>query len=416
MLKITSEGRKAALDLRLVGIGRDHPENKLSLAANEIFRIWDGTKDQRLTQLVFCDLSTPQEGTLKKFSAYDDLKAKLVRMGIPEPEIAFIQDYDSDMAKSGLFKKVRTGQVRVLMGSTQKMGTGTNVQDKLIALHHLDAPWRPADIEQREGRILRQKNRNPEVKIFRYVTEGSFDAYMWGVLETKAKFIGQIMSRQSHVRKIEDMDAPALTYAEVKAIASGNPLVLEKAQVDAEVMRLTRLRTQHSEALFHSRRSLRHAQEEIPLLETKIANMADDLKVRQNTQGDAFTMKIGPQTFRHREKAGEALIYLARKYVLSTKFTEVGYFAGFELQFWPDRVNEIILRGKNTYVAKISDSGLGTISSMEHVVRSLESHANDLRQTLAATHRKIEELRPHIDKPFDHQERLQSLVQRQQEA
>jgi len=415
MLKITGEGRKAALDLRLVGLGRDHPENKLSLAAGEIFKIWEGSQDQKTAQLVFCDLSTPQQGTIKEFSAYDDLKAKLIKKGIPEAEIAFIQDYDSDTAKSSLFKKVRAGQVRVLMGSTQKMGTGTNVQDRLIALHHLDAPWRPADIEQREGRILRQGNRNPEVKIFRYVSEGSFDAYMWGVLETKAKFIGQIMSRQSHVRKIEDMDAPALTYAEVKAIASGNPLVIEKAQVDAEVMRLTRLRSQHSEALFHTRRSLRHAHEDIPLLEEKIANMGDDLKIRQNTQGDAFSMKIGQQTFRGRETAGEALNRLAEKYHLHDRMIEVGSFAGFSLQHWPERTKEIVLKGKNAYIAKISDSALGTISSMEHVVRSLDDQAKEICNTLTATHRRIEELRPHVDKPFDHEVKLQTLVQRQQE-
>jgi N12 class adenine-specific DNA methylase len=415
MLKITGEGRKAALDLRLVGLGRDHPDNKLSLAAGEIFKIWEETQKQKSTQLVFCDLSTPQQGTIKEFSAYDDLKTKLMKKGIPEREIAFIQDYDSDVAKSSLFKKVRAGQVRVLMGSTQKMGTGTNVQDRLIALHHLDAPWRPADIEQREGRILRQGNKNPEVKIFRYVSEGSFDAYMWGVLETKAKFIGQIMSRQSHVRKIEDMDAPALTYAEVKAIASGNPLVIEKAQADAEVMRLTRLRSQHSEALFHARRSLRHAQEDVPRLEERIANVSDDLKIRLNTQGDAFALKIGKQIFKGREAAGEALNRLAEKYHLDDKMIEVGSFAGFNLQLWPERTKEIVLKGKNAYVAKISDSALGTISSMEHVVRSLDGHANELRNTLTATQRRIEELRPHVDKPFDHEEKLQTLVQRQQE-
>jgi hypothetical protein len=295
------------------------------------------------------------------------------------------------------------------------MGTGTNVQDRLVALHHLDAPWRPADIEQREGRILRQGNKNPEVKIFRYVSEGSFDAYMWGVLETKAKFIGQIMSRQSHVRKIEDMDAPALTFAEVKAIASGNPLVMEKAQVDAEVMRLNRLRGQHSETIFFNRRSLRHSREDVPRLEEKIANISEDLKLRQNTQGDAFALKIGKQTFRGREAAGDAVNRLAQQHHLNDKIAEVGSFAGFALQFWPERIGEIMIKGKNAYTAKISDSALGTISSMEHVVRSLDDHANDLRKTLTATQRRIEELRPHIDKPFDHEEKLQTLMLRQQE-
>ena len=415
MLKITGEGRKAALDLRLVGVGRDRPDNKLSLAAWEVFKIWAETKTERSAQLVFCDLSTPQQGTNKEFSAYDDLKAKLVKLDVPEPEIAFIQDFDSDNAKSTLFKKVRTGEVRVLMGSTPKMGTGTNVQERLIAVHHLDPPWRPADIEQRDGRILRQGNTNSEVKIFRYVTEGSFDAYMWGVLETKAKFIGQIMSRQSHLRKIEDMDAPALTYAEVKAIASGNPLVMEKAQVDAEVMRLSRLRSQHSEALYHSRHSLRHAREDIPRLEERIVNMTEDLKVRQNTQGDTFALKIDKTKYRGREVAGELVNRLAHKYHLESKIVEVGSFAGFVLQFWPERTGEIMVKGKNAYAAKISESALGTISSLEHVVRSLDDHANELRNTLAATHRRIEELRPHIDKPFEHEAKLQRLVQCQQE-
>jgi N12 class adenine-specific DNA methylase/predicted O-methyltransferase YrrM len=415
MLKITGEGRKAALDLRLVGLGADHPKSKLSLATNEIFKIWDETKEGKSTQLVFCDLSTPKGEGSDEFSAYDDLKAKLIKRGVPQSEIAFIQDYVSDAEKSHLFKKIRAGTIRITVGSTVKMGTGTNVQERLFAVHHLDPPWRPADIEQRDGRILRQGNKNAEVKIFRYVSEGSFDAYMWGVLETKAKFIGQIMGRQSHVRKIEDMDAPVLTYAEVKAIASGNPLVMEKAQIDAEVMRLTRLRGQHSETLFFNRRSLRHAQEDVPRLDEKIANMGDDLKLRRNTQGDAFSLKIGNQTFRGREAAGESLIRLAQKHHLDDKIIDVGAFAGFTLQFWPERISEIMLKGKNAYPAKISESPLGTISSMEHVVRSLDDHTNQLQQTLATTLRKIEELKPHLASPFAHEEKLQSLIQRQQE-
>jgi len=415
MLKVTGDGRKAALDLRLVGAGKDHPENKLSLAAKEIFSIWEETKEQRLTQLVFCDFSTPQPAGSGVFSAYDDLRVKLMRKGIPAEEIAFIQDYDSDAAKSALFAKVRAGLIRVLMGSTQKMGTGTNVQERLIASHHLDAPWRPSDIEQRDGRILRQGNRNAEVKIFRYVTEGSFDAYMWGTLETKAKFIGQIMTKQSHVRKIEDLDSPALTYAEVKAIASGNPLVLEKAQVDAEVMRLTRLRAQHRDGLYQTRTSIRLAQQDIPLLEEKIANMAADLAVRQNTKGDAFSIKIEGRTYTQREAAGEVLNRLAQKHLLSEKTVEIGAFAGFALQIWPDRSKEIIVRGKNAYAATVSESALGTVSSMEYMVRSMEERAEEYRKQLAETQKRIVELRPHADKPFEHEEKLQGLVKRQQE-
>jgi len=415
MLKITGDGRKAALDLRLVQRGRDHPESKINYAAREIFQIWDQTKEQRLTQLIFCDLSTPQQGTIKSFSAYDDLKTKLVQKGIAGDEIAFIQDCDTDAAKVALFKKVRAGRVRVLMGSTQMMGTGTNVQERLIALHHIDAPWRPADIEQREGRILRQGNKNPEVKIFRYVTEGSFDAYMWGVLETKAKFIGQIMTKESHVRRIEDLDSPALTYAEVKAIASGNPLVMEKAQVDAEVMRLNRLRSQHSEALFITRNSIRRAQEDIPRLEQKITNIQADLGIRQNTKGDAFTITIETRFYQNREEACAALNRLAAKHHLSARVVDVGEFAGFTLQLWPERVKEIVLRGKNAYVANISDASLGTISSLEHVVRSFDERLNECRNNLTVTQRRLEELLPHAHKPFDHEEKLKGLIQRQQE-
>jgi len=412
---VTGDGRKAALDLRLVQKSRDHPESKINFATREIFQLWDQTKNERLTQIVFCDLSTPQQGTTKKFSVYDDLKAKLVQLGVPAEEIAFIQDCDGDAAKVALFKKVRAGRVRVLMGSTQMMGTGTNVQERLVALHHIDAPWRPADIEQREGRILRQGNKNPEVKIFRYVTEGSFDAYMWGVLETKAKFIGQIMTKESHVRRIEDLDAPALTYAEVKAIASGNPLVMEKAQVDAEVMRLNRLRSQHSETLFITRNSIRRAQEDIPRLEQKITNIQADMGTRQNTKGDAFAIKIESRTYENREKAGAILNRLAEKHHLATKLVDVGEFAGFKLQLWPERIKELVLRGKNAYVANISDAPLGTIGSLEHVVRSLDERINEYRSELTGTQRRIEELQPHAHKPFEHEEKLKGLIQRQQE-
>jgi hypothetical protein len=253
MLKITTEGRKAALDLRLMlPHVRDNPDSKTNQAVEKIHQIWLDSTPQKGAQLVFCDMSTPQPGG-RGFSVYDDVRDKLLARGIPAAEIAFIQDFDDDTAKASLFKAVREGKVRVLLGSTAKMGEGTNVQKRLVALHHLDAPWRPADIEQREGRIIRQGNQNEYVKIFRYVTEGSFDAYMWQTLETKCRFIAQVMNGDATVRRAEDVDAAALTYAEVKAIASGNPLVIEKAQVDAEVMRLTRLKKQHAESLYQMR-------------------------------------------------------------------------------------------------------------------------------------------------------------------
>jgi hypothetical protein len=233
---------------------------------------------------------------------------KLQRLGIQESEIAFIQDYDADNAKLALFRSVRAGKVRILFGSTQKMGSGTNVQERLIALHHLDAPWRPADVEQREGRILRQGNRNAAVQVFRYVTEGSFDAYMWQTLETKAKFIAQVMSGEMTVRRLEDMDSAALTFAEVKAIASGNPLVIEKAQVDAELIRLTRLRSAHAEEHYRIRSSLRHAHEEAQAWTERLANLREDLKLRQDTSGDKFRIELDKQLLDNRGIAGELLL------------------------------------------------------------------------------------------------------------
>src|SRR5271170_958359 len=255
MLKITSEGRKAALELRLMKPSApDDPQGKVNLAVEKIFNIWQESKPERSAQLVFCDLSTPKD---RGFSVYNDMAQKLERLGIPGPEIAFIQDHDSDASKLTLFRDVRAGKVRVLFGSTQKMGSGTNVQERLIALHHLDAPWRPADVEQREGRILRQGNKNSVVSIYRYVTEGSFDAYMWQTLETKAKFISQVITGDNAARRAEDIGGQELSYAEVKAIASGNPAVLTLAEADAELQRLTLLKKNHLDEHYVARRSVR---------------------------------------------------------------------------------------------------------------------------------------------------------------
>ncbi|NUM81447.1 DEAD/DEAH box helicase family protein, partial [bacterium] len=330
MLKITSEGRKAALDMRLVRASApDEPSGKVNLAVENILRIWTETVDRRCAQLVFCDLSTPKD---RGFSVYRDMADKLGARGIPESEIAFIQDYDSDASKLALFKEVRSGKVRVLFGSTQKMGSGTNVQERLIALHHLDAPWRPADVEQREGRILRQGNKNPVVSVFRYVTEGSFDAYMWQTLETKAKFIAQVMTGDMTIRRVEDLDSAALTYAEVKAIASGNPLVIEKAQVDAELMRLTRLRSAHAEEQYRIRSNLRHARDDAESSTGRLANLRLDIGAREDTSGDNFRIELDGEVVTNRGVAGELLIRRAEKLKgRSGDDVRVGRFAGFDL-------------------------------------------------------------------------------------
>jgi hypothetical protein len=297
VLLVTTDGRKAALDLRLHDPRLpDHPGSKVNKAVAEIARIWRDTRADHSAQLVFCDLSIPTGG--QGFSVYEDMRDKLIARGIPAGEIEFIQDYDSDAAKLQLFRDVRAGKVRILFGSTQKMGTGANVQERLVALQHLDAPWRPADVEQREGRILRQGNTNAEVQIHRYVTEESFDAYMWQTLETKAKFIGQVMTGESDLRRIEDVDGTALTYAEVKAIASGNPMVIEKARIDAEVARLSRLHCEHQETMYKLRSRVRHLTDDLPRLEKRLEDVRRDLATRQDTSGDSFVMVIEGQEIR----------------------------------------------------------------------------------------------------------------------
>ena len=414
--KITTEGRKAALDLRLMKPGLpDDPQSKVNLAVENIHHIWEATKDDRLAQLVFGDLPTPQD---RGFSVYCDMADKLKRLGIPEKEIAFIQDYDADNAKLALFRSVRAGKVRVLFGSTQKMGSGTNVQERLIALHHLDAPWRPADVEQREGRILRQGNKNSTVQIYRYVTEGSFDAYMWQTLETKAKFISQVMSGDMTIRRLEDMDSAALTYAEIKAIASGNPLVIEKAQVDAELIRLTRLRSAHAEEQYRIRASLRHSREEVQTWTERLANLREDLTLRQDTSGDKFRVELDKQSLDNRGIAGELLLRRAEK--IKTRFGEdirLGRFAGFDLSIRAGFNNtaELILRGKNSYSTRITDTALGTIRSLESVVQGFEERAARLESDIKDSQKRATELEAKVGSPFEKEERYHKLVNRQSE-
>jgi hypothetical protein len=348
------------------------------------------------------------------------VKAKLVTLGVPSDEIAFIQEYDGDAAKLTLFRDVRAGKVRVLLGSTQKMGAGTNAQTKLVALHHLDAPWRPADIEQREGRILRQGNQNAVVRVNRYVTEGSFDAYMWQTLETKAKFIAQVMTGRTVARRIEDLDSPALTYAEVKAIASGNPLVIEKAKVDAEVMRLSRLRSEHSESQYGTRSRLRMAGEDAARLERQVTAMEQDAATRADTHGDKFRMVVGRKTYTERTEAGAALVYLAAEHrddhLAGRAGTVVlGELAGFKVEYrstWPDKVT---LRGAAEYSANISPSPIGSISSLEHAIRSIDEQAARCREELARSRQAVTDLTALTGKVFEHEERYRELLKRQGE-
>ncbi|MBI3414867.1 MAG: DEAD/DEAH box helicase family protein [Verrucomicrobia bacterium] len=416
MLKITSEGRKAALDLRLMKpSASDDPQGKVNQAVANIFRTWQESKPERSAQLVFCDLSTPKD---RGFSVYRDAAEKLERLGVPSAEIAFIQDYDSDASKLSLFRDVRAGKVRVLFGSTQKMGSGTNVQERLIALHHFDAPWRPADVEQREGRILRQGNKNEVISIYRYVTEGSFDAYMWQTLETKAKFIAQVMSGDMTIRRLEDLDSAALTYAEVKAIASGNPLVIEKAQVDAELIRLTRLRSAHAEEQYRIRTNLRRSHEDAEAFTGRLTNLRQDIATRQDTSGDKFSIEIDGQTLDNRGIAGELIVRRAEK--IKNRFGDdvrVGRFAGFDLFLRPTFNNnvEMIVRGKNSYAARVTDTAQGTIRSLEANVQGFEERASKLEYDIADAAKRAKELETKVGAHFEREERYQELTRRQSE-
>ena len=417
MLKITSEGRKAALDLRVLNAhAKDQPENKINLAADRIFEVWKNTHENRCAQMVFCDLSTPSK-LRRQFSAYDDLKTKLVARGIPAEQIAFMQDFESDVQKHILFKDVRSGKIRILMGSTQKMGAGTNVQERLVALHHLDAPWRPADVEQREGRILRQGNLNKTVQVYRYVTEGSFDAYMWQTLETKAKFIHQVMTGDTHIRHMEDIDSRALTYAEVKAIASGNPLVIEKASVDAEVTRLCRLRSQHAETQYRIRSEIRRFKEAIPMLNERIENLKLDMAQRADTRADAFQMVLEKSVVKDRAIAGELLSRITRRVANGNNQYEIGTFGGFPLaaraSLW-GKV-ELVLVGKNHYALNLAETPLGMIRSLEYLVQNFEERLEHNQRDLADSEKKCRELETKLGLPFEHESKLQSLAQRQQQ-
>jgi len=289
------------------------------------------------------------------------------------------------------------------------------VQARLVALHHLDAPWRPADIEQREGRILRQGNTNAVVKVFRYVTEQSFDSYVWGLLENKARFIAQIMTGESTARRIEDLESPALSYAEVKAIASGNPMVIEKAKVDAEVMRLSRLRAEHAESQYSARARVRMIEEDVVRIDRHIAGMVQDLKVRQDTHGENFRMVVHGQKFTERAKAGEALIYLVGGRLHASTPAIVGELAGFKIEFRPTNAENLTLLGSASYQAKISMSQVGIIASLEHAVRSIEERIELRRSDLTQTRKNLTELSALVGKPFEHEARYRELQKRQTE-
>ena len=422
MLKITGEGRKAALDMRLVDpYAVLTTETKIDLAVSRIFGVWQSTKDKRSTQLVFSDLSTPDP---ERFNVYDEIRSKLVKAGVPAGEIAFIHDATTDAAKKLLFDAVNAGRVRVLIGSTEKMGAGTNVQRRLVALHHLDAPWRPRDIEQREGRILRQGNTNSAVQIYRYVTEGSFDAYMWQTLETKARFIHQVMRGETSVRAAEDLEGGALTYAEIKAIASGNPAVVEKIKIDTEIRKLDQLRTVHANEQRRIRWELRDLPRQITEAKEQLAQFEADITRRNANDPGEFIMTVGKRTFSGkgaREDAANALTAAVLSWGNDQALEPRASFRGFEILSrgkgaGDSRVPDIFARGAATYSANLNATNpVGTIQSIEHALRNIDKLVVDQGARIARTEKALGDYQSQVDRPFEHEERLQQLLARQAE-
>jgi hypothetical protein len=428
MLKITGEGRKAALDMRLVDpTAEPRGETKVDLAVARIARIWEATRDRRSTQLVFCDLSTPDP---ERFNIYDDVRSKLVKAGVPSEEIAFIHDAETDTAKKLLFDAVNAGRVWVLLGSTEKMGAGTNVQRRLVALHHLDAPWRPRDIEQREGRILRQGNANKEVQIYRYVTAGSFDAYMWQTLETKARFIQQVMRGETSIRAAEDLEGGALTYAEIKAIASGNPAVVEKIKIDTEIRKLDQLRAVHANQQRHIRWAMRDLPRQIAEAKEQLAYIAADIATRDANDSDEFVMKVGTRVFSGkgaREEAAKALTHAILTWRDDQTIRLRGSFRGFDVLsrgkssgfglIQPeDRVPDLFLRGRTTHFANLNaGSPIGTVQSIEHTLRNLDKLGIEQQNRVARLEKELGDYRVQADRPFEHETRLNELLVRQAE-
>ena len=420
MLRITNDGRKLALDMRLIQpLAPDDPNGKVAVCARNVFRIWEQTKEKRSAQLVFCDLSTPT--TDGSFSVYDDLKKKLMDAGIPEEEIAFIHTADSEAKKKELFSKVRSGQVRVLLGSTAKMGAGTNVQDRLIALHDLDCPWRPSDLQQRLGRIVRQGNENEEVEIYRYVTEGTFDAYLYQLVENKQKFIAQIMTSKAPVRVADDVDETALSYSEIKALATGNPLIIEKCNLDMEVARLGMLKASHLNQVYVLEELVyRKYPEEITRLTGLIAGYEKDVALaaaHPKAQEGFCGMEVEGRHYTEKEDAGKAIIDVCTR-MTGSDAVLLGQYRGFSMVLAYDgRSNEyrITLKGTLSHTVTLGPDVFGNITrldnALENLAGSLQAEQNSLEETKA----QLENARTELAAPFAREEELAEKTARLKE-
>ena len=408
MLKVTNDGRKLALDQRLIDPNLpENPNDKVHACAENVYRIWSETKDKKLTQLVFCDLSTPKPDG---FNVYDDLRNLLISMGIPENEVQFIHSANTEVKKAELFAKVRSGDVRVLMGSTGKMGAGTNVQRLLVATHHLDCGWKPSDIEQRNGRMIRQGNTNAEVYEYRYVTESSFDSYMWQLLETKQKFIGQIMTSKSPARSADDLDDAALSYAEVKALAAGNPMIKEKMDLDIQVARLKTLKTAYNNEHYRLEDAITQG---FPAEMRKTAQQLENAKadtalLQQNTKRDAdgkdvFAITLMDTIYTKREDAGKVLLGLLGMAMNRTEPVSIGRYKGFDLQiayFAMDKMYLAYLVGNGINPVQLGADAVGNTMRLDNCLHNLPQSVTDLESKLVQLQKQLENAKEQLAQPF----------------
>lgn len=413
MLLVTNDGRKAALDLRMIDLSMpDLPNSKINMAVENIYRIWLENKEDRLTQLVFCDLSTPRNDGM--FNVYDDIKNKLIQKGIPEEEIEFIHNAKTNPQKLKLFEDMRSGNKRILIGSTSKMGAGMNVQDKLIALHHLDCPWRPSDIEQREGRILRQGNQNDEVEIYRYVTEGSFDAYSYQLIQTKSTFINQIMANSNGGgRTAEDLDRDTLTYAEVKALASGNPLILDKFKIENELKQLYLSKSRYDKS--HMELEAKYNRElprQLKYQEQYLNGLEEDITKVQDLSADNFKITIKDQYYDSRKDASTKF-YQALSLLKTSEESKIGEISGFdiigtreELRFTP----VVWIKGVGKYKVEINNiDEIGNILKLENMLKSFQNKIDTVKEQIEYTKKQLKDAKEELDKPFTSIDRIKEL-------
>lgn len=418
MLKITNDGRKLALDQRLINpMLPDFEGSKLNACADNIFSLWDKTKEDRLAQMVFCDLSTPDGAG--KFNVYDDLKEKLIAKGIPENEIAFIHDAKTNQQKQDIFSQVRSGKIRVIIGSTSKMGAGTNCQDKLIALHHLDCPWRPADLQQREGRIVRQGNKNPLVHIYSYVTENTFDAYLYQLVENKQKFICQIMTSKSPVRSAEDIDETAFSYSEIKALASGNPLIKEKMDLDVQVSKLKILKANFLSVKYELEDQIASTfPQKISSAKYNVEKIKSDIELAKSHINDDFALKIKGITYNDKKEAGQQLLLACDKSIGSDK-VRIGEYKGFilDLRFDSYHSNKYILtlNGSAHYDVELGQDIFGNLTRIDNVLKSLPGELEKAKNELSKVESDCDSAKEAVNTTFDKEEELNTKLARLKE-